>query len=335
MPFSRNLNQHIEVNLRVCMAEPTLNFSREEILRFRGSRNAVISSRPYYSFTEKERNNEGHIIKYAVLLLSNRECPFTCLMCDLWKNTLTSTVSVGSIPEQIRKGLASNPGCDSIKLYNSGSFFDHNAIPVIDYPQIARLVSSFQTVVVESHPAFCNEDCVSFRDLIDPVQLEVAIGLETCDEKVLSVLHKQMTLDDFSNAVKRLSRWGIRSRAFILLKPPVHGEEEAIEWTLKSVRYAFQSGVTSCSIIPTRAGNGIMDQLQQEGHFSPPLGSSIERVMNEAISFGLPGNVIVDLWDLERFFPCTQCRMARIERLSNMNLHQRMYEPVNCQACDE
>ena len=209
---SRSLNQLTEVNLQDCMAEPFLTISREEILRLRGGRNEVVSSKPYFSFTENERDHEGHIIKYAVLLLSNRECPFHVFYVrSMEENTLTSTVSVGSIPEQIRKGLVSNPGCDSIKLYNSGSFFDPNAIPVADYPQIASLVGSFGTVVVESHPAFCNEDCVSFRDLIDPVKLEVAIGLETCDEKTLTALHKQMTLDDFSTAVERLSRWGVRS----------------------------------------------------------------------------------------------------------------------------
>ena len=30
----------------------------------------------------------GGCVDVATLFLTNRECPFRCLMCDLWKNTL-------------------------------------------------------------------------------------------------------------------------------------------------------------------------------------------------------------------------------------------------------
>ena len=67
-------------------------------------------------------------------------------MCDLWKNTLTETVPVGAIPAQIEYALARLPAARVIKLYNSGSFFDPRAIPVADYPAIARRDSRASSV---------------------------------------------------------------------------------------------------------------------------------------------------------------------------------------------
>ena len=65
-------------------------------------------------------------------------------MCDLWRNTLTETVPAGAIPQQIDYALEQLPPARQIKLYNSGSFFDRNAIPVEDYPAIAARTKSFE-----------------------------------------------------------------------------------------------------------------------------------------------------------------------------------------------
>ena len=91
-----------------------------------------------------------------------------------------------------------------IKLYNSGNFFDPQAIPPEEFPAIAGKLSSFQRVIVESHPKLCGADCFRFRDLLHG-ELEVAIGLETVQPDVLPRLNKQMTLDDFTGAVERLN----------------------------------------------------------------------------------------------------------------------------------
>ena len=43
----------------------------------------------------------GKVAKSGVILLTNKECPWRCLMCDLWKNTVTTSTPPGSIPSQI------------------------------------------------------------------------------------------------------------------------------------------------------------------------------------------------------------------------------------------
>ena len=122
------------------------------IVSNRGKKNAVDPQRPFAWLVEKERSVSGKIEDTAIIFLTNVECPFHCLICDLWKNTTEKPVPVGAIPNQIEWALEQLPEVKHLKLYNSGNFFDQRAIPEKDHIRIASLVSSFETVIVESHP---------------------------------------------------------------------------------------------------------------------------------------------------------------------------------------
>ena len=139
----------------------------------------------------------GGVEPVATVFLTNKECPFRCVMCDLWRNTLTETVPVGAIPAQIDHALLQLPPAKQLKLYNSGSFFDPHAIPPQDYGAIAERANRFDRLIVENHPALTGDGCLRFRDMLRG-RLEVAMGLETAHPEVLAKLNKRMTLDQFS-----------------------------------------------------------------------------------------------------------------------------------------
>src|SRR5262249_14860635 len=186
-----------------------------QILELRGAKAPVDQQVPYAFLVEPEVNAEGLVEDVATIFLTNRECPFRCLFCDLWKHTTDERVPVGAIPRQLDHPLARLPQARHVKLYNSGNFFDRQAIPPEDYPAIVERVAGFRTVIVENHPKLCGEGCVAFRDLLRDgkqrslaadapqtdagraPQLEVALGLETVHPEILPRLNKQMTLDDF------------------------------------------------------------------------------------------------------------------------------------------
>jgi hypothetical protein len=301
------------------------------IVATRVKKNSVDPQKPCAWLVEKEHTISGKIEDTAIIFLTNRECPFHCLMCDLWKNTTDKSVSAGDIPDQIEGALKQMPEAKHLKLYNSGSFFDKKAIPEEDYRRIASLVSSFETVIVESHPKFINERCLRFRDMIKP-ELHVAIGLETVHPEILLKLNKQMSLDDFKNSVNYLTQNQISSRAFILLKLPFMSETEGIYWAKKSIDFAFNVGVECCTIIPVRAGNGAMDLLMEKGDFSLPNIHSLETVLEYGISLNA-GRVFADIWDLGLFSNCKKCIDQRTGRLTDMNLRQRITSRVTC-SCD-
>jgi len=303
----------------------------EWILSQRGAKNKIEPHRPYDFMVEKERRPNGRIEDTAIVFLSNKECSFKCLMCDLWKNTSDDSVPVGAIPEQIEWALSRLPGARHIKLYNSGSFFDQKAIPSSDYKKIAGLLDDFETVIVESHPRLIGEKCLEFRDLISG-KLEVAIGLETAHPEVLARLNKQMTLEDFKTGVEFLKKNDMNSRAFILLRPPFMTEEEGILWARKSIDFAFDCGVDSCTVIPVRAGNGAMEELMQRGEFEMPRLASLEEVLEYGIA-QRRGLVFADTWDLELFSDCKTCFSDRYKRIHQMNLTQQASGQIVCPDC--
>jgi archaeosine synthase beta-subunit len=298
------------------------------IVSKRGKKNKVDPFKPYAYLVEKERAISGSIEDTATIFLTNSECPYQCLMCDLWKNTTNEPVSVGAIPKQIEWALENMPTAKHLKLYNSGNFFDKKAIPKDDYQRIATLVSGFDTLIIENHPKLINENCLRFRDMLKP-ELQIAMGLETVHPEILQKLNKRLTLDDFRNSVQFLTRNGINARTFILLRPPFMSEEEGIYWAKKSIDFSFEIGVECCIVIPVRAGNGAMDFLMENGDFSLPNIQSLETVLEYGIGLKV-GRVFADVWDLQMFSECTKCIEQRMNRLEEMNLYQKIFDPIKC-----
>jgi radical SAM enzyme (TIGR01210 family) len=162
------------------------------VVEHRTERSVLDPRRPYAYLLEEECSASGEVVQVSTIFLTNRECPWRCVMCDLWRNTLPAPVPLGAIPEQIDFALARLGSARQVKLYNSGSFFDGGAIPVADYESIASKVNRFDRIIVESHPSLVYGRSLEFRDLLSS-PLEVAMGLETVHPEVLDKLNKRMT----------------------------------------------------------------------------------------------------------------------------------------------
>ena len=305
-----------------------------EVLAARGPKALVDPWRPIASFVEPERQADGRVQDVATIFLANRECPFRCVYCDLWRHTLDEPIPRGAVPTQIDVALNEIRTATSVvKLYNSGNFFDATAIPPEDWPDIADRVRQFERVIVENHPLLIDDRCLRFRELLsEGGELEVAMGLETVHPDVLARMNKRMTLDDFERSARFLVEHDIAVRAFVLLRPPYLSEAEGVDWALRSIRFAFDCGVTCVSVIPTRAGNGAMERLQAEGFVSPPKLTSLEYVLATGIEMQR-GRVFADTWDAARFADCTTCAAERVERLRQMNLSQTILPRVECAIC--
>lgn len=307
------------------MNEPGPIITDRWILQQRPQKHAVDPTRPYAFLVEKERSLDGSVDDVLTVFLTNRECPFRCLMCDLWKNTTNEAAPRGAIPAQIRWVLERVSPARHIKLYNAGSFFDPQAIAPEEYPEIADLAAPFKTVIVESHPRMIDRRCMRFNEMVKG-KLQVAMGLETVHPGVLPRLNKQMTLEQFAHATRVLGANGIPVRAFILLRPPFLSEAEGVFWAKRSIDYAFDAGVECCVIIPVRGGNGALEILAVDGLFESPSLDSLEEVLEYGIGQGR-GRVFADLWDVDKFARDAPSAQERVERLGRMN-HSQSVEPL-------
>ncbi|MEX1211696.1 MAG: hypothetical protein WEA36_02500 [Balneolaceae bacterium] len=307
---------------------------RNEIRTLRPSKRSGRIDRPVHFLQEMEMGVDGVVQRVNTLFLRNRECSFTCTMCDLWRDTLESDTPEGAIPAQIDYALARLPKADRIKLYNSGNFFDRRAIPPSDYPEILASIRNTRHLIVENHPSLCNKELFRFASQYDG-SFEVAMGLETIHPAILPRLNKNMNPETYRNAVQSLRRAGIQVRTFLLLQLPWELDPlENRKWALRSLEYALESGSQVVSMIPTRSGNGIMDKLEAEGRFVEPSLVQIEQTADEAIRMVKGRGLLqIDLWDLFRFSDCSTCEIERKERLERLNLTQEPQPPVACPKC--
>lgn len=311
---------------------PDSNVERDAwIVARRPPRNVVTSDHAHNAFVEGEVDEHGSVRNVATLLLSNRECPYKCLMCDLWKNTLEQSVPAGAIRAQIDAMLAVAPAASAIKLYNAGSFFDTKAIPAGDLEEISERLSSFERVIVECHPALVGPAVQRFAGMLSG-KLEVAMGLEVADDRILDLLNKRMTLAMYADAAARLAAMGVEHRAFVLVQPPFVLAGDAVTSAVATTEYAFAHGATAVSLIPVRGGNGALDALAATGDFVEPSLKTLEDAHDAALGLGA-GRVFADWWDLARFSSCDACFERRDLRIRAVNLTQRSVPRVTCAQC--
>lgn len=296
---------------------------------------AVDPWQPIAVLQEAERQPSGEIVPVLTVFLAGRECPFTCVFCDLWRHTLDEPTPPGALPAQLEAALARPHRLapnTHIKLYNASNFFDTKAVPPADEEALLTLLAPFPQVVVECHPKLVGRRCLDFAARLAG-RLQVAMGLETVHPNALPHLNKKMTPDDFAHAAATLRHHGMAVRAFVLIGAPFVPPAEIALAAEQAAAFAFAHGAEHVALIPARAGNGAMDQLAERGDFTPPSLAQIEEAMERCLALGGDGVVTVDLWDLERFAPCPACQQARLDRLARLNRSGRPEPALPCAHC--
>lgn len=305
-----------------------------EIRSLRPPKPEVDAWRPLGARVERERRLGAPPRRVVTVFLAGRECPFTCVFCDLWRSTLDGPTAAGSLPRQIDLALEALggevAGCTAIKLYNASNFFDPAAVPDGDLEDLGRRVEAFERVSVESHPRLVGGRALDLAGRIGG-GLEVAMGLESIHPRVLPRLNKAMSLDDFEHATATLLGSGIAVRAFVLLGVPFLPAPAQVEWAVRSTEHAVSLGAGRVSLIPVRGGNGEMERLAAAGDWVPPSLAQLEGALEACLD--LPAVVTADTWDLELLASCDGCFDTRRERLEAMNLGGAVAERAPCPEC--
>jgi archaeosine synthase beta-subunit len=282
----------------------TFSFDTSKILEFRGPKRLPSDHATPYVTTELEPGPNGRAQSATTVFLTGKECPFRCMMCDLWKYTTDHATPAGSLVDQLAAVLPEIQHRDTIKLYNASNFFDPQAVPTSDLPVLARMVADFHTVVVENHPKLVGPAASEFAAQLNG-RLQIALGLETADDSLLQQLNKKMQVADYDQACRRLKKGGLQVRTFVLLPAPGVPRAAMRSHTLATVRHALEQGSDVTSLIPLRGGNGVMDHLIASGQVLLPDVDVLIDTFTEAVRLGRTTGsgqaVLLDLWDLEKF----------------------------------
>ena len=353
---------------------PESNQERDRwILSHRPLRNSLETHRPHAFLIEEEPSESGEIVSVATIFLTNRECAWRCLMCDLWRNTLVEGVPVGAIPAQIDYALAklsrelsvavqraaSGPSAPrpsklpgepsarriarEIKLYNSGSFFDPRAIPLADWEAIAHRVRSFERLIVECHPAMVNESCLRFRELL---LKEASVGsLASTPPRLEIAMGLETVHPEVLPRLNKRMTLGQFSHASAFLRK--NGIALRVFILVKPPFLNELDGLywAKKSLDFAFQNGATVASLIPTRLGNGALESLAERgefsppklsTLEAAFAYGLglkQGRVLADLWDLEKFADCPACFQKRAKRLHEMNLQQVDLPPVECDRC--
>lgn len=297
-------------------------------------------SGPATVLVEDERQADGRIVRTAAVFLVGRECPWRCVMCDLWRHTTVGDTPVGAMARQVGQAVAEiarrQEPVRVVKLYNAGSYFDRRAVPEPDDAAIVDAVAPFGHVIVESHPALVGDRTWRLQELLERrgATLEVAMGLETAHPAALTAINKGITPERFAAAAERLRAHGVALRTFVLIHPPFVPRHDQDAWLSRSVAFADACGATAISLIPTRDGEGALLAVGRTGAFTPPRLCDVEQAV-VAARLVTRQRVFVDLWDASRLMTCDACAARRIARLRAFNLTQSLAPAAACDVCGE
>ncbi|GAI51910.1 unnamed protein product, partial [marine sediment metagenome] len=148
---------------------------------------------------------------------------------------------------QLGKSLIRGSFPYSLSIYNGGSFFNDQEIPLEIQEKSCREVernSFIEQLIVESRPEFITDDKIKLlTSLLKSKKLRVAIGLEAVSDYVRGIcINKGFSTEDYERAVEILKKNGAELSTYVFLKPIYLSEQESIEEAVRTTRYAFSLG---------------------------------------------------------------------------------------------
>jgi radical SAM enzyme (TIGR01210 family) len=159
-------------------------------------------------------------------------------------------------------------------VYNEGNFFNEEELPAEARREILRVIGAdrgIRRLILESLPEYITEEVLlDTKRLLGAVELEVGIGLESADPNVRALcVNKSYSLAIFQSVSARV-RKHCRLLTYVLVKPSFLTEREALDDSIRAVRFAFETGTDAVSIEPVSIGTYTMaGVLNRVGLYRP------------------------------------------------------------------
>lgn len=321
------------------MPEPLSIYLREGFLRAGGENNlsAVMPARVDFRYG----NLDGQPITRAAVYFANNGCYWKvgntggCTMCDLSSSFTSVPVSETDYSAQVTSSLEViriNPQkVGEVDFYNDGSFFNDGELPAMVrrkiYDGVVSDLPDVKRVVVETLPRFVLKPSIEEAVGVlaeGGVRFEVVCGIESSSEYIRNkLLRKGASNKQFEEAVAVLLEAGAIPQEYVMIKPPLLSESEAIEDAIASVEYCREIGVSRVGLEPNVIGGATLQAV-------------LNRLPPEHPYFHRPPW----LWTIIEVLKKTR-HLADIEVYSSIfmqphvdkPIEQRLHVPHNCANC--
>ena len=295
-----------------------------------------MSSRKSMKSMNFWRENEVFGKRAFVILLETSGCSWrSCYMCG-YNYKRTCEKSDQDLINQIESALLNYKDEDMIKIFTSGSFLDDSEINTKAREKIMDLLpATGKLITIESRPEFVTEKTL---ETLKGRNIEVAIGLESSNNMVLkNCVNKGFKVEDFVEASKKVSNYGFKRKAYLLLKPPFLSEKEALIDLKNSIDFASRYADT-ISINPVNIQNGtLVKRLWIERKYRPPWLWSLVDALIYSQKYVGKGKVVVSMPSgagRERgIHNCFACDSEIIKKMDNCRIKQN-YDDLKDLSCD-
>lgn len=265
------------------------------------------------------------------IVLPTSGCSYDqCYMCSYSRECPDKTPE--TIVETFDKAF--DPSVEKVKIFTSGSFLDTDELSLEQMGRIVDIVASsdVRELCVESRPEFVREETLTLlKDHLGGISLEVAIGLESANDDVLTYyINKGFTYDDYEAAAALIHEMGCTVKTYLLLKPPFMTEYEAILDIIDSVR-TIEDITDVVSINPVSIHKYTpLEQMWRNRSYRPPylwslvsclneVRSSAPQIMSHPVAVGKERGI----------HNCGLCESAIMDQIEAYNLHDKPID-VSC-----
>ena len=224
---------------------------------------------------------EESVVPSLTIILRTVGCRWKrCTMCGYTRES--ATVNDSELLAQFDQAMQGYFGEEIVKIYTSGSFLDAQEVSVEVRDKILETLRSrsVKRLVIETRPEYVEPESV--ERLLFQIPTEFSIGLETSNDLVRNeLIRKGFSFQDFVRASQIIRERGGRVKAYLLLKPPLLTEGQAIKDAIFSAQKARPyADILSLNLCNVQRGT-LLERLWERGGYRPPwLWSAVEVLKN-------------------------------------------------------
>jgi len=303
------------------------------------------AKKPVSYWSEKDFLDDK-IVDTFVIIFRTKGCSWAlnsgCSMCGYFNDSMWENVSDDDLLMQLNVAMRNYSRQSFVKIFTSGSFLDDNEVrPKARKEILDKLFETAEKISVESRPEFITDEKMSeIIDIFKTKTFEVGLGLETASDFVREYcLNKGFKFEDYKKAAKKLKKYNVKLKTYVLIKPPFLTEKESIEDAIKTVD-KIKKITDSISFNPTNVQrNTLVNYLWQRRQYRPAWLFSIVEILKK--SKKIAGNVrikcdIVGGGSIRGAHNCKLCDSKFLDAISKFSLSQNLsvFKGLDCDCRD-